>query len=74
MPSKKDPAEQPTYKATDTVALKNTSPLGDVDVPSLGLSLKAGEVFEVDGLTANVLLAQCENYQTSSKSPTETKD
>lgn len=51
--------------------LKNTNPLGDVDLPLIGrqgdLCLKAGEEFEVNDLDAANLLAQLGNYEAVDK-------
>lgn len=43
--------------------LKNTNPLGDVDLPLIGRSLAAGEEFEVSDEQAATLLAQAGNYE-----------
>jgi hypothetical protein len=42
--------------------IKNISPLGDVDVPALGLSVKAGETIEVADNAAASLLEQTDNW------------
>ena len=42
--------------------VKNISPLGDVDVPALGLSVKAGETVEVAEDVAASLLEQTDNW------------
>ena len=57
-----------------TVKLRNTNPMGHVDVPLLrrqggpvgeeGVGcLEPGEVFEVDQETADLLLLQSDNYE-----------
>lgn len=57
-----------------TVTLRNTNPLGQVDVPLLGRQgepfgtegsgcLEPGEVFEVDKDVADRLLDQPDNYE-----------
>lgn len=43
--------------------LKNTNPLGEVDLPLIGRSLAAGEQFEVDDKTGRELLKQDGNYE-----------
>jgi len=43
--------------------LKNVNPLGAVDLPLIGRTLDAGEVFEVDDKTGAVLLKQVGNYE-----------
>lgn len=47
--------------------LKNTSPLGDLDVPLLRRVIETGEVFEVTEDQARVLLLQPDNYQPADK-------
>lgn len=42
--------------------LVNTNPLGDVDFPLLGRTLRAGEEFTVDDDTADALLLQVGNF------------
>jgi hypothetical protein len=42
--------------------IKNVSPLGDLVIPALGLTVKAGDSFEVDADTAVALLEQSENW------------
>ncbi len=54
--------------------LRNVNPLGAVDVPLLGRTLAAGEVFEVPDSVAEQLLAQVGNYEKSPKKPTTVKD
>ncbi len=44
------------------VKLRNVSPLGDLELPTLRLVVKAGETFEVDKDTADLLLEQTGNY------------
>lgn|GEM_PF-1090837 len=43
--------------------IRNTSPLGDLDVPLLGRVVKAGEVAEVSTTQAERLLPQVDNWQ-----------
>lgn len=43
--------------------LKNTSPLGEVDLPLIGRTLAAGEEFEVSDEQASALLLQAGNYE-----------
>lgn len=43
--------------------LKNTNPLGAVDLPLIGRSLEPGEEFEVSGEQANALLEQVGNFE-----------
>jgi len=47
--------------------LKNTSPLGALDVPLLRRVVDAGEVFETTEDQARVLLLQHDNYQPADK-------
>jgi hypothetical protein len=47
--------------------IRNISPLGDVDVPALGLSVKAGETIEVSDEAAASLLEQTENWAPADK-------
>jgi len=42
--------------------IKNVSPLGDLSVPALGLTVKAGDVVEVTDEAAALLLEQTENW------------
>lgn len=42
--------------------LRNTNPLGAVDLPLIGKSLRPGEVFEVEDEQGTVLLEQVGNY------------
>lgn len=43
--------------------LKNTNPLGAVDLPLIGRTLAPGEEFEVTGEQAKALLKQDGNYE-----------
>jgi hypothetical protein len=43
--------------------LKNVNPLGDVDFPLIGRSLKAGEEFDVPDDVAAELLEQVGNFE-----------
>ena len=43
--------------------LRNTNPLGDVDLPLLGRVVKADEEFDVDDVDGEALLAQTGNYE-----------
>lgn len=56
--------------------LRNTNPLGEVDLPLIGRTLAAGETFEVPAGVAETLLAQVGNYEEvkSPKKPTTVKD
>ena len=47
--------------------LKNTSPLGALDVPLLRRVVEADEVFDVSDDQARVLLLQHDNYQPADK-------
>lgn len=52
--------------------LKNTNPLGEVDVPLLGRVLEQDEEFDASPEQAKVLLAQVGNFE--SVSPSKKKD
>lgn len=60
-----------------TVKIRNTNPLGDVDVPLLGRQggdcLTAGEVVEVDAELAARLLEQVGNYELVEAEPEKPK-
>ena len=43
--------------------LKNTSPLGALDIPLLGRIVEAGETFEITGEDAENLLRQGDNFE-----------
>jgi len=43
--------------------LRNTNPLGAVDLPLIGRVLEPGETFEIDDERGNALLAQVGNYE-----------
>jgi hypothetical protein len=43
--------------------LRNINPLGEVDLPLIGRTLEAGEVFEIDDERGNALLEQAGNYE-----------
>ena len=47
--------------------VKNISPLGDVDVPALGLSVKAGATIDVADDVAASLLEQTTNWAPADK-------
>lgn len=47
--------------------VKNVSPLGDVDVPALGLSVKAGAIIDVNEEVAKALLEQPTNWMPADK-------
>lgn len=49
------------------VQLKNINPLGAVDLPLIGRTLEAGEVFDVPDDAGNALLEQVGNYATVTK-------
>lgn len=55
-----------------TKTLRNTNPLGAVELPLIGRQLDAGETFEVDDATAKALLEQTGNYELV-KTPTGKK-
>ena len=61
---------------SSTVRLKNTNPLGAVDVPLLRRSLEAGEEFDCPSEHAEALLEQSGNYERvqSVTKKTEKKD
>lgn len=43
--------------------LRNTNPLGAVDLPLIGRVLEPGETFEIDDERGNALLEQVGNYE-----------
>jgi hypothetical protein len=43
--------------------LRNTNPLGEVDLPLVGKTLAAGEEFEVEDEAGEALLEQVGNYE-----------
>lgn len=48
--------------------IKNVSPLGDVDIPALGLSVKAGATIDIaNAEIAASLLEQTENWVAADK-------
>jgi hypothetical protein len=47
--------------------IKNISPLGDLEVPSFGLVVRAGETVEVSEEIAASLLAQTDNWTAADK-------
>jgi hypothetical protein len=47
--------------------IKNISPLGDLDVPSLGITVKAGAIAEVSDEAAASLLEQTINWAPADK-------
>lgn len=47
--------------------LRNINPLGDIDLPVLGRTVRAGEEFEVTDDVAAVLLEQVGNYEAVTK-------
>lgn len=49
------------------VTLRNTNPVGAVDLPLLGRTLEVGEEFEVDAAVAEALLEQVGNYERVSR-------
>ena len=51
------------------VTLINTNPLGDIDIPDLNLSVKAGGEFEVSRAIADELLMQTGNYAEKTAAP-----
>ena len=46
-----------------TVRLRNTNPLGVIDLPLLGKTLEAGEEFDCPSEHAKALLEQIGNYE-----------
>ena len=56
--------------------LRNINPLGAVDLPLIGRTLEAGEVFDVPDSAAAVLLEQTGNYEPvpSKKSTSKVKE
>lgn len=60
--------------AAATVRLKNVSPLGDLDFPLLGRVVAAGEEFDLDADTADLLLAQVGNFERAEKPTTKKGD
>ena len=54
--------------------LKNVSPLGAVDLPLIGRTLEAGEVFDVPDKVGNALLKQVGNYAEASKTEAKVAD
>ena len=60
----------------NTVRLRNTNPLGTVDVPLLQRTLEAGEEFDCPSEHAEALLEQTGNYERveSVTKKTEKKD
>jgi len=55
------------------VTLKNTSPLGDIQIPLLRIEVKAGATFTVPADVAEGLLEQTGNYELVNRKP-EKKD
>lgn len=55
------------------VRLRNTNPLGQVDLPLLGLTLDAGEEFDVPPEHVDELLAQSGNYELVEDTPQDTE-
>lgn len=49
--------------------LRNINPVGDIDLPVLGRTIRAGEEFEVADEIAAVLLEQVGNYEAVTKKP-----
>lgn len=49
--------------------LRNINPIGDIDLPILGRTIRAGEEFEVANEVAAVLLEQVGNYEAVTKKP-----
>jgi hypothetical protein len=54
--------------------LKNVNPLGAVDLPLIGRSLEAGEVFEVPDKVGKELLKQVGNYAEPTKTEAKVAD
>lgn len=46
-----------------TVRLRNTNPLGEVDLPLIGRTLTPGEEFDIDAEQGSALLEQVGNYE-----------
>lgn len=51
--------------------IKNTSPIGDLDVPLLGCTVKAGEIIEVSPERAERLLKQADVWQLADSDPSQ---
>ena len=47
--------------------VKNISPLGDLDVPALGITVKAGAIADVADDAAALLLEQTDNWAPADK-------
>jgi hypothetical protein len=56
------------------VQIKNVNPLGAVDLPLIGRSLEAGEVFEVPDKVGKELLKQVGNYEEPTKTEAKAAD
>jgi hypothetical protein len=56
------------------VQIKNVSPLGGIDLPLIGRSLEAGEVFEVPDKVGKELLKQVGNYEEPTKTEAKAAD
>ena len=54
--------------------LKNVNPLGSIDLPLLGRTLEAGEVFEVPDKVGKELLKQVGNYEEPTKTEAKAAD
>lgn len=46
-----------------SIRLRNTNPLGAVDLPLIGRSLAPGEEFDIDAALGAALLEQTGNYE-----------
>ena len=51
------------------VQLRNTNPVGAVDLPLIGRTLEAGEVFDIADDLGAALLEQLGNYETVKAAP-----
>lgn len=54
--------------------LRNTNPLGRVDLPLIGRALEPGEEFEVDDAAGARLLEQAGNYERVKATPKKEGD
>lgn len=53
--------------------LRNTNPLGAVDLPLIGRTLAAGEEFDIDDAAGTALLEQVGNYEAVKATATKKK-
>jgi hypothetical protein len=55
------------HKEKIVAKVKNISPLGDLDVPALGITVKAGAIADVADDAAALLLEQTDNWAPADK-------